>query len=245
MTSAADMFVVALARASKRARRYLRGLERADRDDILSTAILWCWENRATYNPAVPLDEWFVGAIRNARKAFERGEAKNSTEMAETIASPDDPAWHVEVQQAMERMIATMDDRDRRIVELSMTGMEQTEIAKDMGVALPTVTRRLARMRSYIPESENFKLVIRKAQSVDSDEVHEPSWIDKEITKLEFSPPAGADCPPCWRCKWFDGYVPLPNTVRRNPILAEPEIRAAVLDVEARKIDIAYGQRRG
>lgn len=244
MTSAAEMFVISLARASKRARKHLHGLDKADRDDVLATAILWCWENKATYKPAVSLDDWFVGAIRNARKAFERGEAKQPAEVAEVIAAPDDPSWHVEIQQAIERMTATMDERDRGIILLSMQGLEHVDIAQTLGVSLPTVARRMARMRSYIPEKENFKLAMRRAQSAGSDETSEPAPIDKEIAKLEFLPPAGADCPPCWRCKWFDGYLPGAHRPTKMKIM-EPEIRAAVLDVEARKIEIAQGQRRG
>lgn len=247
MTSAAETFVVALAKASKQARWHLRGLSRADRDDVLSTAILWCWDNRAKYNPAIPLDRWFIGAVRNARKAFERGEAHHAEEVVEAIAAPDDPSWHVEVEQALERLKHNMDERDRKIVSLCLKGLDHGAIAEKLSISLPTVSRRLARMRTYVPESENFKLAIRKAHIADSDDMDGDSKpaIDKEIERLEFAPPAGQDCPPCWRCKWFDGYVPTPNTVRRSPIIVEPEIRAAVLDIEARKIEIAYAIRKG
>lgn len=245
MTSTAQLFVVSLARASKRARRHLRGLKRADRDDVLATAILWCWENRATYNPAVSLDDWFVGAIRNARKAWKRGEARQASEMVEAVAAPDDTAWSVEVRQAINRLCRSMDKRDKRIVQLSMEGMTQEDIAEQADIPLRTVKRKLARLRSMIPERDDFAVAQRRMPTGDSDTQRGTSKIDKEIEKLEFAPSGGTDCPPCWRCKWFDGYLPAANTARRLPITIEPEIRAAVLDVEARKIEIAYGQRRG
>src|ERR1700731_4075777 len=98
------MFVVTLARASKRARRYLPGLERADKDDIIATAILWCWENRATYNPAISLDTWFVGAVRNARQDWERGEIHTATELIEAFAVPDDTSARAELMELQERL---------------------------------------------------------------------------------------------------------------------------------------------
>jgi RNA polymerase sigma factor (sigma-70 family) len=240
------MFVVSLARASRRARRHLRGLEKADREDILATAILWCWENRATYNPAILLDDWFVGAIRDARKAVERDGERHTFDdlLAQTSVAPDDTAWSVETRQAIGLIFRSMDERDKRIVRLSMEGMNQESIAELIGVPVRTIKRKLARIRAMVPERENFKLSNHTAPSGDSDSHHSAPRIDKEIAKLEFAPPAGKDCPPCWRCKWFDGYVPPTNTARRAPILMEPEIRAAVLEVEARKIDIAYGLRK-
>lgn len=243
MTSVAELFVIALARASRRARRHLRGLERADRDDVLATAILWCWEHKATYQPSVSLDDWFISAIRDARKAFKRGEAKQVAEMVETIAAPDDPAWQVEIRDAVKAMCDSMDDKDRQILKLRMEGLDTSAIATQINTPLRTVERRLTRLRAYIPERENFKLVIRKSQRVDSDAQTAPSWIDKEIERLDFAPPAGRDCPPCWKCRYFDGFIPQGNRSTHMQIM-EPEIRAAVSNTEARKIAIAYGQRK-
>lgn len=239
-----DAFVVALARASRRARRHLRGLSKEDREDVLSTGILWCLENKATYNPAIQLDTWFVGAIRDARKAYERGELKHP-EAPETIAAPDDVAWDIEAREAIRHICRSMDERDKRIVRLSMEGMEQAGIAERTGVPLRTVERKLTRLRAMIPERIQFQATRRGSGDYNSDEHREESEIDKEIERLEFAPPAGKDCPPCWRCKWFDGYVPDKNTIRRIPIQVEPEIRAAVLNTEARKIEIAYACRKG
>lgn len=239
-----DAFVVALARASRRARRHLRGLSKEDREDALSAGILWCLENKASYNPAIQLDTWFVGAIRDARKALERGEL-HQPEAPEVVAAPDDTAWDAEAREAIRHICRSMDERDKRIVRFSMEGMEQADIAKRTGIPLRTVERKLARLHAMIPERKHFQAAHRAPSDYSSDDAREESTIDKEIERLEFAPPAGKDCPPCWRCKWFDGYVPDKNTIRRIPIQVEPDIRAAVLNTEARKVEIAYRCRKG
>lgn len=250
MSSAAELFVIALARASQRARRHLQGLEPADRDDILATAVLWCWENRGSYTPAVSLDTWFVGAIRNARAAWQRGESREACELTDTIAVPDDTSWSVEVRDALEAMTRSMDAQDQTLVGLMLEGYAQPLIAEQLGVSVATIKRRLARLRSFLPESASFKLELRKARGVptppsDSDRSLEPkASIDKDIERLEFMPQHGRDCPPCWRCTWFEGFLPGPvKTIRLE--IAEPETRAAVWATEGRKVEIAMHVRAG
>jgi hypothetical protein len=65
---------LALASASIRARRFLRkrGLQRADREDILADALAWCWENRENYSLTTTLDTWFVNAVRDSYKRYRR-----------------------------------------------------------------------------------------------------------------------------------------------------------------------------
>jgi RNA polymerase sigma factor (sigma-70 family) len=243
VTTMAEMFVVSLAKASRRTKRHLRGLSRDDKDDVLATAILWCWENRATYNPAVPLDDWFVGAIKNARRSFERGEARNSAELTEAIAVPDDASWSIELRQAANLMIRSMDVRDKRIVQLRMEGLESEEIHSLTNIPLRTIERKLARLRSMLPEREPQEFGKRSANIQDSDSSsQELAPIDREIERLEMNPHADQDCPPCWLCKWFDGYLPAQRRALRMEIV-EPEVRAAVLATEARKIEIAWRVR--
>lgn len=245
MTSAGELFVVALARASRRARRHLRGLDPAARDDILATAILWCWENRATYSPVVSLDTWFVSAIRHAKQAWARSEAHTVAELIEAIAAPEDTSAQAELLQLEDRLqkrLEAMSVTERKIAALQVRGHTQDEIVQRLRVSAATVSdvrRKLAPLKRLLPDNREWCRVVRKSQSLDSDDIREPAPIDKEIERLEFAPPAGKDCPPCWRCKWFDGYLPTPNTKRRDPITVEPDIRAAVLSIEARKVEIA------
>lgn len=236
------MFVVSLARASQRARRHLRGLGAADRDDILATAILWCWEHRTTYNPSVALDDWFVGAIRDARKAFERGEGRNAGELTEVLHVPDDTSRSAELQQAVENIIASMDGTDWLIVDQRLQGHDQLEISKRLNLSYRTVKGRISKMRETIPERVDWQTVIRASAPDSYEGSTELSRIDREIEQLEFGPPAGQQCSPCWLCKWFEGYMPHERKSLRME-LVEPEIRAAVSNTEARKIVIAQGVR--
>lgn len=61
--------------------------------------------------------------------------------------------------------------------------------------------------------------------------------IDHEIEKLLRRPKhERADCPSCWRCRWYDGLAPV---AWAPPHFASDEVRAAVDAVERRKIEIA------
>lgn len=66
--------------------------------------------------------------------------------------------------------------------------------------------------------------------------------IDLLLTKLDFAPQHGSECPPCWRCKWFEGMLPSGKRDTRMAI-EDDEVRAAVKDVEIRKIEIAQQVR--
>jgi DNA-directed RNA polymerase specialized sigma24 family protein len=70
-----------LARASKKAQRYLRRykLSRADREDILQDALLWCWEHRDNYSLTTSLDTWFVNAVRHSYERWLRIEKRESS----------------------------------------------------------------------------------------------------------------------------------------------------------------------
>jgi len=112
---------------------------------------------------------------------------------------------------------------------------------KDM---IDNARSRVAQLRRLIPDSHELRKVLRH-NATQSDEVeHASAPIDHEIAKLEYVPQGGRECPPCWRCKWFDGFLPGTHKPLRMP-LTDPELRAAVLDTEARKINIAERVRAG
>jgi hypothetical protein len=108
----------------------------------------------------------------------------------------------------------------------------------------------VAKLRALIPESAHTNVILRRVVTPplpSSDENagsgHQPD-IDKEIAALDFPPPSGKECPPCWRCKWFEGYMPGEHRPIRMPI-SEAEVRDAVRDTEAEKIRIAQEIRNG
>ena len=70
------------------------------------------------------------------------------------------------------------------------------------------------------------------------------SSIDIEIEQLDFAPPAGKDCPPCWRCMYCEGFMPDGKRATRMDI-EDLEVREAVKNTEARKIEIAQQVRSG
>jgi RNA polymerase sigma factor (sigma-70 family) len=249
LTSAAESFVVALARASKRAGRYLRGMSRDDRDDVMATALLWCWENRATYDVGVALDDWLIGAVRDAVKKWRKGEAKHAGDLMEEMPVPDSTSKHAEVLEAVERVNAACTPQERQIATCQAEGMTRNEISKSLGVskwAVDAARNRFRELRALVPDASEYRRVLRADNSGGGSEVSRQvdSGIDRDIERLEFAPPQGKECPPCWRCKWFEGFLP----VSHRPVtmkIVEPAIRAAVSQTEARKIEIAERVRAG
>lgn len=248
MSKVAELFVITLARASRRARKDLRDLGRADRDDVLASAILWCWENRSKYNPAVPLDDWFVGAIRNAKRKWVRGEIRQAAEVVEDIVAPDSTLAQAQALEAAERLVAGLDETARTVAGMMAQGHGRRAIGRALKVRDSTVSaiqKDIRRLRQLLPDDLEFRRTLRAASRDGSDNDERGlAPIDREIERLEFSPPQGAECPPCWRCKWFEGYLPMGHKPVRMA-LREEEVRFAVLDVEARKIGIAKRVRAG
>jgi RNA polymerase sigma factor (sigma-70 family) len=257
VTSAAEVFVIQLGRASRKAQRFVRHLQRADRDDILATALAWCWKNRDNYSLTTSLDTWFVNAVRDAYKAWMLAEKRNQQELiddkqelVDDMRANDDPEWSAIVADAVRELSETMDDTDRAIVECVLAGNEnRAAIAAELGIDTRTVVRRLARMRDALPDGVHEGLMFRRAimatePAPSSDELAPAGSIDYAIAQLDFPPEHGAECPPCWRCKWFEGFLPGEHVSVRVPIV-EADVRAAVSDTEARKIDIATRVRHG
>lgn len=92
------------------------------------------------------------------------------------------------------------------------------------------------RARFNMDEAERNRTVTPSRRS----ELHySVRWhrIDHEVERLLQRPKhERADCPSCWRCRWYDGLTP---AAWAPPTLASPEVRAAVDAVERRKIEIA------
>lgn len=108
--------------------------------------------------------------------------------------------------------------------------------------AIQTIRRGVARhetRRSYrtVEEVERLSHHASGAPRPGADSERGKAPIDHEIERLLRRPRhERADCPSCWRCRWYDGLRP--GTWRPRPF-ADPEVAAAVRAVEQRKIEIA------
>jgi RNA polymerase sigma factor (sigma-70 family) len=252
MTSAAESFAVTLARASRQAMRFLRSrqLHREARNDVIAAAVLWCWENQNNYSLTATLEQWFMGAIRNAYRDYLRGEIRNgTTEIVENMGAKDDPEYNTVLQDAVHTLAANMDEVDRAIVQLSLDGKSQREVREALKLGHATVDRRLAKMRDQIPASAHVNTILRRAvtpPAISSDDASDKlAPIDKEIEALEFVPPQGKECPPCWRCKWFEGYMPGKGNRHYRFNLNEADVAEAVASTESEKVRIAQEVRDG
>lgn len=247
MTSAAESFVISLARASKRGHRYLRGLKPADRDDVLSTALLHCWENKAMYDPSVALEEWFMSALKDARRSFKRGEHVTTKEFNFEMAVPDDTSARAEALAAAEVITAAFTDREHSLLLDLMGGSSWREIMRThhaSGQEVGNVTRKLARLRALIPERRDWQKVVRRFTAGSVPISDAAPQIDREIAQLDMPPPPGKECPVCWRCMWYYAVLPTMPYVQRRTVEDE-EVQLAIWNTESEKIKIATAIQNG
>src|ERR1700722_12274835 len=256
MDRAEEIFTMQLARAAgKTANKFLhaRGLQKADRNDVISAALLWCWENRANYSLTTTLETWFMNAVRDAYKNLTRAEWPASEESIASLAGADDTYNIAAAASSVDALLSALTPVDREIALLTMQGVTYREIWKSYGHPKKTIDdahARIKQLRRLIPERE-LKFAVRSGvtpRGMNLDELDESeaqmSRIDIEIEQLDFAPPAGKDCPPCWRCMYFEGFMPDGKRATRMDI-EDPEVREAVKNTEARKIEISQQVRSG
>lgn len=247
MTSASEVFVVELARVSRKANRFVRHLQRHDREEVTAAAIAWCWENRHKYSLTTTLDTWFVNAIRDAYKAWARGETRNAAEYMAEIPTGDAIEASVAAQQAANVLVGSLTPEYRQVARLEMQGHSRAEMM-ERGLAKHTIDEarsRIKQLRRLLPDPSEYKIALSRQRYPDSDDLHYRGGnIDREIEALDFPPSGAKECPPCWRCMWFEGWLPGEHKSVRMPIV-EPEVAKAVADTETRKIDIAERVRYG
>jgi len=252
MHNASDIFTMSLARAAgKQANKFLhaRGLQRADRDDVISGAMLWCWENRDNYSLTTTLETWFMNAVRDSYKNFKRNELPTSGELIEKMMGigADETYDIVAAESSAKDLLSALTPADRKIAELLMQGYTYGEMVErgHSNQAISNARKRIKQLRRLIPDESRSKRLIQTAAAVSSDDASDQlSEIDSAIEQLDFAPPAGKDCPPCWRCMWYEGFMPSGKRETRMEI-EDTEVREAVKNTESRKIEIAQQVRDG
>lgn len=229
-----------LARVSKRAMRILKRMNPQDREDVIHDALAWCWENRTNYDPSVPLELWFLGAVKNAKRVFHR---KNRDEAIAAssieLSVPDNTVKIVEQMQLAERLVSVLTDQEQKAAVMLARGYSRSEIRQRMAIddhKLTTLRRQLVPLMPSRDAPRALWAARRNAVSgLDMQ-------LAQEIKNLEFPPSHGKECPPCWRCKWFEGFLP-PDVLTVRMDVVEPDVREAIASTEARKIAIAYEVR--
>lgn len=249
--TAEELSVMQMGRAAGRqAHKFLRarGLQKADRDDVIAAAMLWCLENRATYSLTTTLETWFMNAIRDAYKNFQRDELPTAEESLDNMSRGEDETFDiVAAESSAKALLKAMPPEYKQVALLTMQGYTRRELMKqghDQYV-IDSTYARIKQLRRLVPDESRSKRLVQTAAAVASDHAGDQlSEIDMALEQLEFAPPAGKDCPPCWRCSWYDGFLPLGKRDTRMEI-EDAEVREAVKSTEARKIMIAQQVRDG
>ncbi len=246
--NAPEIFTMQLARASaKKANRFLaaRGLQKADRDDVIAAAMLWCWENRANYSLTTTLETWFMNAIRDAYKTLQRNELPTSSESMDQIGGGDETYNVAAAESSAKALLDAMTPAHKVVAVMTMQGYTKDDMIQ-RGVPeidVRNARARIKQLRRLLPDLEGVRLIARTMPPASSDDTDDKlSEIDVALEQLDFAPPAGKDCPPCWRCCYFEGFMPAGKRDTRIDI-EDLEVREAVKNTEARKIEIAQQVR--
>ena len=240
-------FAVALGRASKAANRFLRGLSAPDREDVLGAAVLWCWEHRESYPEAVPVESWFAGAVRNARRSLSpQGTHVAWEEVEAQLGSRDTTLAYTQALDVARKLGNGLSRTDRQLAVGLLQGRTLNELAARYHTSRSQIKRRLRVIRGLkglLPDLDGGAAP-GSTPATSSDVVAPLASIDRALESLEFPPQHGADCPHCWRCKWFEGYLPAQRRYVALPA-RDPEVRAAVSAIESMKVTIARRVRAG
>ncbi len=249
--SASEVFTMQLARAAGRqANKFLinKGLQRADRDDVISAAMLWCWENRDNYSLTTTLETWFMYAVRHSLDSWRANELPISDDSIDNIGGEDTTYNTVEAESSAKVLLGALTSTDRKIAWLTVQGYTRREMMEKgfSHDAIYYARARIKQLRRLLPDDRAVRSSLRaESGGSNSDDASDTlSPIDVELERLEFAPPAGKDCPPCWRCMWFEGFMPAGKRDTRMDI-EDVEVLAAVKNTEARKIEIAQQVRDG
>jgi RNA polymerase sigma-70 factor (ECF subfamily) len=138
-----------------RLRRFARALagNPSDADDLVQIAIERALAKSQQLREGAPLAGWMFGILRNAWIDEARARARRHRvfapeELGEQVADPHSARVEIlPVQQAMERL----SDEHREVISLVLIeGLSYREAADIIGVAVGTVTSRLARGREAL-----------------------------------------------------------------------------------------------
>ena len=157
-TGPQDAFTAELARASNKAQRFLggRGLTRDDREDIISAALLWCWEHRESYSLTTTLDTWFVNAVKDAYKAWRRAENSATAHPEELeVVVEDDVSLHVSTLDAITQLLIALTEKERDVAQMQMMGLSRQEMMK-RGFSKNTIDDARAKFRQLRKEHGNL-----------------------------------------------------------------------------------------
>jgi RNA polymerase sigma-70 factor, ECF subfamily len=138
-----------------RLRRFARALagNPSDADDLVQIAIERALAKSEQLRAGAPLAGWLFGILRNAWIDEARARARRHRvfvpeEQGEQVADPHSARVEISpIQQAMERL----SDEQREVISLVLIeGLSYREAADIIGVAIGTVTSRLARGREAL-----------------------------------------------------------------------------------------------
>lgn len=247
--SASEIFTIQLARASaKSADRFLavRGLQKSDRDDVISAAMLWCWVNRDNYSLTTTLETWFMNAVRNAYQDLQRNALPTSAESIEGFGGVDETYKIAEAESSAKVLINALTQSHKTVAVMTMRGYTRAEMIES-GISKRSIDeahQRIRKLRRLLPDVEGIRLVARTMPPISSDDADDRlSGIDVALEQLDAPPPHGKECPPCIHCNWWE-FSYRAGKSPQVAATADPDIIEAQRNILQRKIEISANVQR-
>jgi len=177
---------------------------------------------------------------------LQRDELPTSEESLENMGGGDTTYDSVAAESSARVLISALTPLHAEVAALIMRGYTREEMV-EKGIskrAIDEARQRIKQLSRLRPDEDVVRLVARTAPLSSDDADDRLSEIDMALEQLDFAPPAGRDCPPCWRCSWYEGFMPAGKRDTRMEI-EDAAVREAVKNTEARKIEIAQQVRDG
>ena len=128
-----------------------RGLPSAEREDQVSEALIKAFRALSAYQPGRSLDAWLYRIAANQFADLTR-KAKRFCPLVAELAVPGGQEQEFERRDAAERcraVLATLDDRDRRIAQLCFhESFSSREAGETLGLPAATVRWRISVIRA-------------------------------------------------------------------------------------------------
>ena len=239
MTDPGTQFAIELGRAAKKAHRWLRRLPLQDRDDAIASAMLSCWERRSTFDPLQEaLEDWFARSVRSSAQYIVRATRVKeyaSVKLGE-IPTLDESSRTAEALDSTANVLKNLTATEQTIALELAEGYNLKEIAERLSLSRGIVRatlRKVKRMKAFRPNVDPVFQAYAALEPFD----RELAPIDHAIEAMLRRPATErADCPPCWKCMYFEGWKPVHYKPSK---IVDEEIRIAVHSTEGRKIEIA------
>ena len=130
--------------------------EVSDRDDLVQEIALQVWQSLNQFTGRSSLDTWAYRVALNTALAWRRKAATRTKKLPQSTANiaelPGDRGSEGDVQQVLDRFLASLADGDRAVLLLHLDGLSHADAAEVLGISEGAYRTRFHRVRRRFEE---------------------------------------------------------------------------------------------